>query len=219
MLISKKSKTVIVTLAAITLTAALNAGCTFSKASSKDNKKQTDKKQVTNKLPSKSTKTETININKISVSNLSSDTNVGVGVFLDYANDNIVIFHGYFGLFVYDLKDQKMVMSIDLKKAVGTTDIQGSDTADVRVSSDGSLIQLYSTSESGNSKNAYYIKIPDLTCTYEAYHELKSYYSLDEKGHAQFNDGTYGEIDSDLKKATINTLKYKRGDKVYNLFK
>ncbi|WP_052693632.1 hypothetical protein [Desulfosporosinus sp. I2] len=34
---------------------------------------------------------------------------------LDYASDDIVIFHGYFGLFVYDLDSQQIIRSLDLK--------------------------------------------------------------------------------------------------------
>ena len=33
---------------------------------------------------------------------------------MDFADDNIVIFHGYFGIFVYDLKAQRISKSLDL---------------------------------------------------------------------------------------------------------
>jgi len=224
MLISKKPKMVISTLVAVILISALTVGCTFTGATTKGNTQQSDKSPVQSTLPSASSvnpssspNTETVDINKISVSDLSVDTTVGVGVFLDYASDKIVVFHGYFGLFAYDLKEQKIILSIDLKKSVGTTNIQGSETADVKVSADGSLIQLFSFSESGTSKNAYYINTSNFSCTYEAYRELESCYSTDESGFAQFSDGTHGEIV--LGGDKIGKLSYKRGDMVYNLFK
>lgn len=57
---------------------------------------------------------------------LDNGTRVGIGVSTDYADENIVVFHGYFGLFVYDLKESKITFSMDLGAATGTTNMQGS---------------------------------------------------------------------------------------------
>lgn len=46
---------------------------------------------------------------------ITYDTNVGVEVMVDSESENYLVFHGYFGLFVYDLKNNKMVGSLDLK--------------------------------------------------------------------------------------------------------
>ncbi|NLT13463.1 MAG: hypothetical protein GXY05_03875, partial [Clostridiales bacterium] len=46
---------------------------------------------------------------------LSPDQAIGIGMpQLDYADDNIVIFHGDFGMFVFDLKTQTIIRSLDL---------------------------------------------------------------------------------------------------------
>jgi len=68
---------------------------------------------------------------------------VGTGVISDYIDDERLIFHGYFGFFVYGLKAEKITFAADLEKAVGTTIIQGSEGVAVRVSTDGNIMQLY----------------------------------------------------------------------------
>ena len=57
---------------------------------------------------------------------IDTGTRVGIGVSTDYADENIVVFHGYFGLFVYDLKKSQIAFSMDLGAATGTTNMQGS---------------------------------------------------------------------------------------------
>lgn len=100
---------------------------------------------------------------------LTPGMSVGVDVIPDYADDDILIFHGYFGLFVYDLKAEKITFAADLKKAVGTTNIQGSEGAAVRVSADGMTIQLYYYSEQGVSEMAYTIDTLTGSYTYDYY--------------------------------------------------
>ena len=56
---------------------------------------------------------------------LEKDTPAGVGVLTDYADENFVVFHGYFGLFVYDLQRSEIRLALDLGAATGTTNIQG----------------------------------------------------------------------------------------------
>lgn len=46
---------------------------------------------------------------------ITYETNVGVEVMIVYESENYTVFNGYFGLFVYDLKDNKMVGALDLK--------------------------------------------------------------------------------------------------------
>lgn len=67
---------------------------------------------------------------------LTEDTPVGVGVMTDYADENFVVFHGYFGLFVYDLQRSEIRLALDLAAATGTTNIQGSY---------GNLVSVYQT--------------------------------------------------------------------------
>ena len=59
-----------------------------------------------------------------------------MGVMTDYADENIVVFHGYFGLFVYDLQRSEIRLALDLAAATGTTNIQGSY---------GNLVSVYQT--------------------------------------------------------------------------
>ena len=61
---------------------------------------------------------------------------------LDYADDRIVIFHSYFGLFVYDIKTEKIVNSLDLK-AIGCQKVQNGGPTRVVVSTDGNNVYLY----------------------------------------------------------------------------
>lgn len=61
---------------------------------------------------------------------------------LDYADDRMVIFHSYFGLFVYDIKTEKIVNSLDLK-AIGCQKVQNGGHTRVVVSTDGNHVYLY----------------------------------------------------------------------------
>lgn len=78
---------------------------------------------------------------------LNKETSLGAdGVILDYADDKQVIFHGYFGLFVYSLTEQKMAAAIDLE-AIGCQYTQGDAYCEVQVEADGSFIYLHPINE------------------------------------------------------------------------
>lgn len=64
------------------------------------------------------------------------------GVTLDYADNDIVIFHGYFGLFVYQLSDQKIIGAVDLEP-IGCNYTQGDSYCEVFVSMDGKFVYLH----------------------------------------------------------------------------
>lgn len=61
---------------------------------------------------------------------------------LDYADGKIVIFHGSFGLFVYDMAESGFVGAVDLK-AIGCGATQGDAYCDVRASKDGQFVYLH----------------------------------------------------------------------------
>lgn len=138
-------------------------------------------------------------LGKLAVTGLKASDTVGVGVILDYADDDFIVFHGYFGLFAYNLNSEKLVMSVDLKKAIGTTVIQGSIGAAVRVTADGSIIQLYyyDNERRGDPEGVYYIDTADWSCTYGAYRNLGSYYNVEDlptdaiQGQSSIGDLTY----------------------------
>jgi beta-lactamase regulating signal transducer with metallopeptidase domain len=125
---------------------------------------------------------------------LTPDMSVGIGVIPDYADDEILIFHGYFGLFVYDLKAEKITFAADLGKAVGTTVIQGSEGAAVRVSADGVTIQLYYYPEQGEPKMAYAVDTRTGSYTYDYYVPIFPCFSLPDGMYDRFSGATLGEL-------------------------
>ncbi|MDE6739102.1 MAG: M56 family metallopeptidase [Lachnospiraceae bacterium] len=70
------------------------------------------------------------------------------GPMLDYAGglgtgkENVIIFHDYFGLIVYDLMNRKVVRSLALEP-IGCHMTQGDDACQVAVSADGNTVWLH----------------------------------------------------------------------------
>ena len=54
---------------------------------------------------------------------LTRDMSTGVAILSDYESDDKIVFHGGFGVFVYDLKAEKMIVAMDLEKTIGTRQI------------------------------------------------------------------------------------------------
>ncbi len=67
--------------------------------------------------------------------------NSGVAVLLDYEGEDRIIFHGEFGLFIYDMKENKMMGMLDLAP-LGCDKVQGPECCDVRVTEDGEEVYL-----------------------------------------------------------------------------
>lgn len=92
---------------------------------------------------------------------LQADTPVGVGVVTDYADENIVVFHGHFGLFVYNLQRSEIQLALDLGTATGTTNIQGSYGNFVSVYQEpGNVLVMltgYNDMQGGDSPYSYYL--------------------------------------------------------------
>lgn len=146
---------------------------------------------------------------------------------LDYASDDMLIFHGYFGLFIYDLKSLQIIRSLDLKP-LNCTAIQGDDYCDVTVSTDGNTVQLHRMS----SNNMYVYTVSDNTLQEMPYERMSDRFGsnfvpiedvVDSKqlGHCshnavKFGTGEYGYLHtSDW---TLGTFTYVRGDRIYRLF-
>lgn len=73
---------------------------------------------------------------------LAADMPLGAdNMILDYADGRTVIFHGYFGLFVYDKSLQSLVGAVDLRP-IGCDATQGDNYCEVSVKADGSKVYL-----------------------------------------------------------------------------
>jgi hypothetical protein len=159
---------------------------------------------------------------------LSLEKTVGVDmVELDYASNDIVIFHDYFGLFVYDLNSLQIIRSLDLKP-LNCHQTQGDNYCDVSVSMDGNTVQLHPMS----SENMFIYTVSSNTLQESAYKPIdnpfRSQFISIEKvinstklgnysHHAvHFDTGEYGYLHTE--DGTIGTLSYVRGDKVFRLF-
>lgn len=157
---------------------------------------------------------------------LSLEQDLGVGMpELDYASDDIVIFHGYFGLFVYDLNTLQIIRSIDLKP-LNCHQTQGSNYCDVSVSVDGNTVHLHPM----ESENMYIYTVSSNTLQETPYQRMEKRFTsvpiedvidstkLGIYGYnaARFDTGEYGYLQTS--NWTLGTLSYVRGDMVYPLF-
>lgn len=149
---------------------------------------------------------------------------------IDFASDNIAIFHGYFGLFVYDLKSKSIIRSVDLAP-IGCDATQGDNCCMVEVSKDGNTVLLHPVS----SKNMYVYTVSDNTLRETGYTAMEDrftgfvdpetdagYQSVYQKFElcsyraVRFGTGEYGYLHAT--EWIVGTLTYVRGGKVYKLF-
>ena len=143
---------------------------------------------------------------------------------LDYASDDIIVFHGYFGLFIYNVKESKIVRSVDLK-AINCSATQGDNYCEVSVSMDGSIIQLHDVS----SKEMYIYSVADNSLVKTSYKPMGKPFKLIPTSQAikenayvysaesvKFDNGDLGYLV--CKDFTLGTLKYIRSDKIYSIF-
>lgn len=99
---------------------------------------------------------------------ISPDMNLGAdGVKLDYAGNDITIFHGYFGLYVFSMENVNIIRAIDLEP-IGCQYTQGDNTCEVRVSSDGKYVYMHPLSQ----KDMYVYEV-------EQHRLYRTEYSLD----------------------------------------
>lgn len=106
------------------------------------------------------------------------------GVRLYYVDEDIIIFGGYFGLFVYSKQEREILRGLDLD-AIGCGATQGDNACDITVSEDGATAYLHPMS----SDEMYIYSISENTLQRAPYdfRHLQLYSGCSENG----NSGTY----------------------------
>lgn len=98
---------------------------------------------------------------------LTGNTPLGAdGAILDYADADKIIFHGYFGLYIYSASAGETIGAVDLR-TLGCRDTQGDNACQVFVSRDGSKVYFYplggiSGVENNGRENAIYSYVYDI---------------------------------------------------------
>lgn len=130
---------------------------------------------------------------EITIPMLSADMDWGAdGAILDYADKTRVIFHGYFGLFVYDREKQALVGAVDLEP-IGCHYTQGDEACEVFVEADGSKVYLSSLT----SNMMYVYDVEAMTLVMEPYDasRLKIQENVPRDGSGLVSeDGTIGQL-------------------------
>ena len=146
---------------------------------------------------------------------------------LDYASDDIVIFHGYFGLFIYNLDRFQITQSLDLKP-INCNRTQGDDYCEISVSLDGGTIYLHSMS----SDDMYIYTVSSNTLQKSSFHQMEKAFGsqfvpVGEAVDLALGTYSYNAVKFDTNEYgflytsdwTLGTLTYIRGSVSYNLFK
>lgn len=144
---------------------------------------------------------------------------------LDYASDDIVIFHGYFGLYVFDLNAEQIIRSLDLKP-LQCDQTQGDNYCEISVSMDGDTVQLHPLS----SENMYIYTVSSDTLQEVPYQPLEHAFELipteevldSDMGNYSYNAVRFDTNDYGVLHTydwTLATLSYRRGDRTFSLFR
>ncbi|MGL4344105.1 MAG: DUF4362 domain-containing protein [Cellulosilyticaceae bacterium] len=140
---------------------------------------------------------------------------------LDYASEESIIFHGFFGLFVYDLRQQQITQSLNLRE-IGCEVTQGSNYCEVTVSADGKLVQL-NPSETPTmyvydieQHSLEEVPVAPMANAFEGIVPSERENSKISWGKVVFENGEEGYLYD--KDHTLGGLCYKVGDREYKLF-
>lgn len=149
---------------------------------------------------------------------LSPDTSIGVGVLLNYADETRIVFQGEFGLFGYDLERREVTFAFDLMHHLGTANFQGAeDSAVVRVSSDGSTIQVYRVDGLDNIReNAFLVDFTTGEVEEMVYAPLENSVSA-----LDFEDSSHGRLISEGENGAVGTvtdLRFERNGESWLIF-
>lgn len=170
---------------------------------------------------------ETITEIKPLEANVNEETWIGVDVAtLNYASEDRIVFHGNFGLFIYDLNSEKIIRGIDVK-SIGCGSTQGDNVCVVSVNKDGNIISLHPSS----SEDMYIYNVEKNTLIKTKYEKLddkletlpmdESYYTYDEEytySYIKLIDGETSYLKTPRSNMAID-LQYIKNDKVYDIFK
>lgn len=139
---------------------------------------------------------------------------------LNYASEEKIIFHGYFGLFVYDLNTKSITHSLDLE-SIGCNAVQGDSYCDVSVSLDGNMVQLHPM----NSDDMYVYNMEKKSLQKMQYEAMQNSFkiTLNEEPNGsvsyetvKFENGDIGYLKGE--DYTLNGLYYVVGNNKYKLF-
>lgn len=127
-------------------------GCTFGTGTVTDTDSNHEKEQPISMNEPNHEKEQPISMDEpeetvtsISVTEAKPDLTQGTGAdgaMLYYADESRIIFGGFFGLFVYDTVNQKMLRSVDLD-IIGCAYTQGDKYCKIQVSEDGQQVYLH----------------------------------------------------------------------------
>ena len=161
------------------------------------------------------------NTNEPLVAQWTLEESIGVAMpELDYASDNKIIFHGHFGLFIYDLNEMKIINSLDLK-SIGCHAIQSGNYCEVSVSQDGNTIQLHPMES--DKMYIYHVKKNKLIQT--DYRPMKEPFKINMNdnpngsvswGTVEFTNGDVGYLKCE--DFILDELYYVVGNNKYKLF-
>jgi hypothetical protein len=145
---------------------------------------------------------------------------------INYASNDRIVIHGNFGLFIYDLNEEKIIRGIDVK-AIGCGSTQGDNVCVVSVSKNGNIIRLHPSS----SENMYVYNVENNTLIRTKYEksndELKTLI-LEEEFKSYDGEYCYSYIKLENEEVSYLRcpksnmaidLQYIKNDKVYDIFK
>ena len=146
---------------------------------------------------------------------------------LDYASEHTIIFHGSFGLYVYDLDSSKIIRSLDLKP-IGCNMTQGDSCCIVTVSENGNTVSMHPS----DKKEMYVYTVSSNKLVQTAYKESQDMFSnFEQLSGAGAGTGCFSANAVEIQSSpecqygylytsddTLGTLVYQCGKKTYPLF-
>lgn len=154
-------------------------------------------------------------ISELAPRSITPDTPVGMGCYLNYADEDYIIFQGDFGLFGYDLNERRITFAMDLNACVGASGFQGSDLSllcSVSVERNRRLVQVRAAD---GSSDTYYLN------TWEGTYYTAPYKYMEEPfDPLTLEDGALGALSTTNTQGTgtLNELCFRRRGEVWMLF-